>query len=102
MGGLSSCFVVLIVLLLAADILFVSLADFKNALLKPEIQHAFGLTLTTCTMAALLSIWVATPMGYLLSRFHFPGRTAIVEKLPNKAAVHRPGWSSNCGNGPRC
>ena len=77
MGGLSACFVLLILLLLAADVLFTSFADFKAALLKPEIQAAFRLTILTCTVAAILSLWVATPLGYLLSRFQFPGRWLV-------------------------
>jgi molybdate transport system permease protein len=70
MSGLSSCFILLIVLLLAADLLFTSLSDFKAALLKPEIQSAFWLTMLSCSATAILSIWVATPLGYLLSLHH--------------------------------
>lgn len=77
MGGLSSCFVLLIVLLLAADLMFTSLMDFREALAKPEIQAAFRLTMLSCTVAAILSIWVATPLGYLLARYRFPGRWLI-------------------------
>ncbi|MEL6109862.1 MAG: ABC transporter permease [Planctomycetota bacterium] len=77
MGGLSSIFVVLIVLLLLADLLFVSFGEFAQALVKPEIQAAFRLTLLTCSAAAVLSVWVGTPLGYLLSRFQFPGRWII-------------------------
>ncbi|MCA9035518.1 MAG: ABC transporter permease [Planctomycetaceae bacterium] len=77
MGGLSSCFIVLIVLMLAADLLFTSVADFKEALLKPEIQQAFRLTLLSCSISALLSVWVAVPLGYLLSRYQFPGRWVV-------------------------
>lgn len=77
MGGLSACFVLLIVLLLAADLMFTSLTDFREALAKPEIQAAFRLTMLSCTVAAILSIWVATPLGYLLARYRFPGRWLI-------------------------
>ncbi|MDB4331597.1 ABC transporter permease [bacterium] len=77
MGGISSCFVLLIVLLLLADLRFASLAEFKAALFKPEIRFAFQLTILSCTAAALLSIWVATPLGYLLARYRFPGRTLV-------------------------
>ena len=77
MSGISACFVMLIVLLLAADVMFVSFGDFVAALKKPEIQYAFKLTIITCTIAALLSAWVATPLGYLLSRYQFPGRWVI-------------------------
>lgn len=77
MGGISSCFLLLIVLLLVADIRFTSLADFVDAVQKPEIQSAFKLTMLTCTAAAVMSVWVATPLGYLLSRYRFPGRWII-------------------------
>jgi molybdate transport system permease protein len=77
MSGLSSCFIVLIVLLLAADFLFTSPSEFIETVTKPEIQAAFRLTLFSCTAAAILSIWVATPLGYLLSRYKFPGRWII-------------------------
>ncbi len=77
MGGLGGSFVLLIVALLAADIAFTSPKHFAAALSKPEIQHAIRLTLITCTISALLSIWVATPLGYLLSRFSFRGRWLI-------------------------
>ena len=77
MGGLSSCFILLIALLLAADLMFTSLADFKAAFSKPEIQAAFNLTMVSCTVAAVLSLFVALPLGYLLSRFRFPGRWVV-------------------------
>lgn len=77
MGGLGGCFVLLIVAMLAADVAFTSPKHFAAALSKPEIQHAIELTLISCSMSALLSIWVATPLGYLLSRFSFRGRWII-------------------------
>lgn len=77
MGGLSACFILLIVLLIVADVLFTSPVEFKNALFKPEIQAAFRLTILSCTAAAILSLWVATPLGYLLSRYKFPGRWLV-------------------------
>lgn len=80
MGGLSASFLVLIVLLLVADLMFTSLTQFQATLAKPEIQAAFWLTLLSCSAAAILSMWVATPLGYLLSRYRFPGR-AIVDML---------------------
>ncbi len=77
MGGLSGAFVLLIVLLILADVLYTTPADFMAALSKPEIQSAFKLTIVTCTLATILSIWVATPLGYLLSRYRFPGRWLV-------------------------
>jgi molybdate transport system permease protein len=77
MSGLSSSFILLIVLLLLADLLFTTPGEFLVAIRKPEIQAAFRLTILSCTIAAIMSIWVATPLGYLLSRYRFPGRWVI-------------------------
>lgn len=77
MGGLSACFILLIVLLLAADIMFTTPRNFYEALAKPEIRAALRLTILSCTVAAILSVWVGTPLGYLLSRYSFPGRWLV-------------------------
>ena len=77
MGTLGGSYVLLVIALLVADLAFTSPSHFKAALAKPEIQYAVWLTLISCTISALLSIWVATPLGYLLSRFSFPGRWLI-------------------------
>ncbi len=77
MGGVSATFVLLIVLLLAADVMFTTPSDFWNALNKPEIRASVRLTLLSCTVSAILSLWVATPLGYLLSRYRFPGRWLV-------------------------
>jgi molybdate transport system permease protein len=74
MSGLGGSYVLLIVALLAADLAFTSPQHFADAIRKPEIQYAIRLTLISCTISAVLSIWVATPLGYLLSRFSFRGR----------------------------
>jgi molybdate transport system permease protein len=76
-GGLGGSYVLLIVLMLAADLAFTSPIHFKQALEKPEIQYAVRLTLISCTISALLSLLVAIPLGYLLSRFAFRGRWLI-------------------------
>jgi molybdate transport system permease protein len=77
LGGLGGSYVLLIVLMLAADLAFTSPIHFKQALEKPEIQYAVRLTLISCTISALLSLLVAIPLGYLLSRFTFRGRWLI-------------------------
>ena len=77
MGGISGSFILLILLLVAADVMFTSPGEFKAALQKPEIQAAFRLTIVSCTVAAILSVWIGTPLGYLLSRYKFPGRWLV-------------------------
>jgi molybdate transport system permease protein len=106
MGSLGGSYVVLILALLAANLIYIfkgqekqfdeanqrpaeavatdgrppptsGIGHFIRALGKDEIRYAIRLTLITCTISALLSIWVATPLGYLLSRFKFRGRGLI-------------------------
>lgn len=77
MGALGGSYLLLVGAMLVADIAYTSPRDFAEALGKPEIQYAIRLTLISCSISALLSVWVATPLGYLLSRFSFPGRWLI-------------------------
>jgi len=77
LGGVGGSYILLILLMLAADLTYTSPADFATALEKPEIQYSIRLTLISCTISALLAVLVATPLGYLLSRFAFRGRWLI-------------------------
>lgn len=48
-----------------------------TALQKREIQYSIKLTLLACTLTTILSLWVAVPVGYLLSRYRFPFHNLI-------------------------
>ncbi|MEK6246582.1 MAG: ABC transporter permease, partial [Planctomycetales bacterium] len=48
-----------------------------EALATPEIQKSIKLSLLSCTVTTILSLWVAIPIGYLLSRYRFFGRNLI-------------------------
>ena len=81
--GLSIGFYVgLIMLLIAADIWFV-LAAWKSDPAKMEILRSevlldsVKLTFLTCTVSAILAVFIAVPIGYLLSRYRFWGRSLI-------------------------
>jgi molybdate transport system permease protein len=73
-GGL---YIFLIVAMLAADASFTSPWHLWNALGTREIQYATTLSLISSTITAILSLWVAIPLGYLLSRYHFIGKVVI-------------------------
>jgi len=85
LGVLGLSYVCLILLLVVADVAYVAQASefglldnpIWDALRKPEIRHAIMLSMVSCSMAAILSLWVAVPIGYLLSRARFPGRNLI-------------------------
>jgi len=67
-------YIVLILALVLADALYTSPSHLWEALSNREIQAAIRLTLISCTLSAILSLWVAIPLSYLLSRYAFPGR----------------------------
>jgi molybdate transport system permease protein len=47
------------------------------ALADPNIQHSIWLSLISCTLSAIASVWVAVPTGYLLSRHRFFGHRLL-------------------------
>ena len=70
---ISGMYVLLILLLLIADSAFTSGADIMAALRDPNIQSSIKLTFVSCWITAVLSVIFAVPIGYLLSRYRFPG-----------------------------
>jgi molybdate transport system permease protein len=74
---LSGVYVFLILAMLVADASFTSLAHFRDTLGSSEIQYAIKLSLISCSLTALLSLWVAVPIGYVMSRFRFPGKALL-------------------------
>jgi len=76
---LAGFYVLLIVALLAADLMYAA-SEWQKVLkvmLTPEIGYATFLSLVTCSITAILSLWVAVPAGYLLSRVEFTGKTVV-------------------------
>jgi molybdate transport system permease protein len=92
LGALGGFYVLMIVLMLLADTVYMVESDsgaegaspllrpimpIISALSKPEIRYSLQLSLISCSVTALLSLWVAVPLGYLLSRHRFPGRFLV-------------------------
>jgi len=101
LGIISGFYVLMIVSLLAADLVYMatskpaesaqSTRDAPDrpllsrlvghtifaALAKPEIRYSIVLSIVSCTLTAILSLWVAVPLGYVLARFRFPGRDLV-------------------------
>jgi len=71
---LSGVYVLLIVAMLAADLSFTTRHHLLQALASPEIRYSIKLSLVSCTLTTLFSLWVAVPTGYLMSRHRFPGK----------------------------
>jgi len=93
---IGSTYLVLILGMLLADVAFVldqSVSKAKNAssfwgsmladnpisvsLRDPKIQYSIWLSMISCTLAAILSVVFAVPLGYVLSRIPFRGRNLV-------------------------
>ena len=48
-----------------------------QALRSRDIRFSIKLSLISCTLTTLLSLWVAVPIGYLMSRFDFRGKPLV-------------------------
>jgi molybdate transport system permease protein len=80
LGLLGGTYVALILGMIAADALFLldTPSDrLTDVVRSPEIHYAIKLSLVSCLAAAILSLWVAVPLGYLLSRTRFWGRPIV-------------------------
>lgn len=77
-------FTLFIFAVLASDILFTKLPFLIKILLDNATLHSIYLSLMTSTIATALAMIVAVPSGYLLSRYHFRGKSIIdlIVKLP--------------------
>src|SRR5437899_2430719 len=74
---IGSLYLALIVAMVAADSAFTSPAHILSALGTREIQYSIKLSLISCTASALLSLIVAVPLGYMMSRHEFRGKTLL-------------------------
>lgn len=86
---LGGSYVLLVVGLLIADLLYTNPGEIRDALNDPQIRFAIRLSLLTSTITAIVAIWVAVPLGYLLARMEFPGK-AVVDTIVDIPIVLPP------------
>lgn len=77
MAVIGSLYVLLIVAMLVADASFTSPRHLWQALASREIQYAVKLSLVSCSLTMVLSLWVAVPIGYLMARYRFRGKALV-------------------------
>jgi molybdate transport system permease protein len=77
LGGVYLC---LITAMLLANTSFTSAHHFMAALASREIRYAIKLSLISCSLTTILSLWTAVPLGYLMSRYRFWGK-GLIEAL---------------------
>lgn len=75
--AVSAVYVLLIVAMLAAEATYTTPGHILRSFQKPEIRYAIWLSLVSCAITTVLSLWVSVPIGYLMSRHQFPGKTLI-------------------------
>lgn len=69
LGILGGVYVLLILGMLLAQASFTTPWHLVAALDSPEIRWSIYLSLISCTLTTILSLWVAVPAGYLLARW---------------------------------
>jgi molybdate transport system permease protein len=77
---LGGVYIFLIVAMLVADFAFAANADEPfvwKTLRSPDVQYAIRLSLASCFVSTILCLWVGVPLGYLLSRTRFWGRSVV-------------------------
>ncbi|HXX94608.1 MAG TPA: ABC transporter permease subunit, partial [Planctomycetota bacterium] len=74
LGLLGGLYVGLIVAMIGADGLYALRGGIGKTLSSPEIRYAVGLSLFASSASAALSLIVAVPLGYVMSRRAFRGR----------------------------
>ena len=74
---LGGVYIFLILAMLVADAGFTSPAHLWQALQSAEIRYAVKLSLISCSLTTILSLWVAVPIGYLMARSSFPGKALL-------------------------
>ena len=67
----------LIILLLLADVAYTDWESLLASISSREIRYSIILSLVSCSISAVLSLWVSVPIGYLMSRFHFRGKSFL-------------------------
>jgi molybdate transport system permease protein len=76
---LAASYVLVIVAMLLADIVYSirERGDVWRTLWTAEIRYAVWLSLVSCSITAILSLWVSVPIGYLMSRSNFRGKVVL-------------------------
>lgn len=74
LAGLGAVYVGLVLLMVIAVLCSTSLASLGAAIGTPEIRYALALSLASATASAAMSVWIATPIAYLMARGRGGGR----------------------------
>jgi len=76
----------LIVAMIAADFQFANWNDIVVLFEDSNVRFSIWLSLITCTISAIISMWIAIPTGYVLARV---GRETIDRKFEDRPLLRR-------------
>ena len=74
---LASFYILMILLMVCADLCYTDFQSLRQTLGEPEIQYSIQLSLFSCSLSTIMSLAVAVPIGYLMSRFEFKGQSLV-------------------------
>ncbi|MDG2470098.1 MAG: ABC transporter permease [Pirellulaceae bacterium] len=86
MSLLGFFYLILIVSMIVVDFGFTSWQDIRESLADSRVQFSIALSLLSCTISAILSIWVAIPTGFVLARM---GRAEITRRFGHKTWISK-------------
>lgn len=74
---LGGVYIVLIIAMLAALFTHTSPWHIRSLLDAREVRYSINLSLISCTITSILALWVSVPIGYLMSRHRFRGKSIV-------------------------
>ena len=88
-GSVLGAFLVFLILIVASVLFYAGPLSLASALLSEEVAFAIRLSLVTATVATFISLIVAVPTAYMMSRSKFFGRS-LVDAMLNIPIVMSP------------
>jgi len=77
LGLIASVYIVLIAGIISAKVFYVQLPLIGEVFTHPGYRYAVMLSLISCSITTILSVWIAVPTAYLMTRVDFPGRRIV-------------------------
>ena len=77
LGLVASVYIVLIGGILAAKVFYVQLPLVGEIFTNPGYRYAVMLSLISCSITTIVSVWVAVPTAYLMTRVEFAGKRIV-------------------------
>jgi molybdate transport system permease protein len=77
LGVVAGVYIVLIAGVVAAKVFYVKLPLIGEVFTNDGYRYAVLLSLLSCSITTILSVWVAVPTAYLMSRVEFPGKRLV-------------------------